>query len=112
MAAYGHPALPRPAATANRQETGQTPNPFQVDLPLLWTMAVTDHLPIQYELNCQRRLGFIGSIAARRTMEPAGQQSHICSAFSQADKETQENLLKDNDTYKDHFYTLKRGESV
>lgn len=112
MAAYGHPALDRPAAEANRKKTGQKPKPFQIDLPLLWTMAVTDHLPIQYEVNCQRKLDLIHSLRAHRTMEPAGQRTQICGAFSDADKAAHENLLSDNETYKDHLYTLKRGESV
>lgn len=112
MAAYGHPALPRPADAAKRLKTGQKPEPFQIDLPLLWTMAVTDHLPIQYEVNYTQTFGFLRSLRERRTSASAGQRMHTCDAFSDADKAAVENLLNDNETYMDHLHTLKRGESL
>ena len=101
--AYGHPAVEKKASSA-----ATPPQPYHPHLPLLWTLALCDRLPIRYNVTYRKRLSFLKRLFSNTQYITCG-TSETITPFSKADDACKNNLLGNRRDYEYHFAPLRRG---
>lgn len=110
MAAYGHAAAPRPnennsLASSAENNKAKKPEPFNVESPLMWTLAVKGYLPIEFTCKRFRKLGFWESFRKGCPVDALPDVKKRINSINE-DVISGENLLQRNELYSDHEETL------
>jgi hypothetical protein len=105
LAAYGHPAV---KYTPENASSAKPPEPFHVEVPLLWSMAVSGFLPIKYAVDHyqERNLWSRVILGQSRTQRVSGPDK--TAYFNQDDPAFRNNLLRNLDEYQRHVKGEKK----
>lgn len=113
LSAYGNSPKKRPDMDENGcQDSASaprcfTPEPYNVCLPLLWTLAVSGHLPVAYRETTYRNRNFFEVIRMGQGMEKVSSNTKIVTVLDGADRACFDNLFLKKPAYSDHLVIEK-----
>ena len=107
MSAYGHPVVEK-KSDGTGAEMARPPMPYHVHLPLLWSMALCDRLPVRYDVTYRERLTGFARLFSQKQFVYRGEGS-LTKLFSEADDACRRNLLDNLPDYQYHYVMRSKG---